>query len=159
MKKTVILAWGNDFHRDDGAGRRAAVRLRDLGLPGVDIHDFNQLVPEHAELLCGVDRAIFLDAFPAVPGQGPLLLTWQDQAAIKLPRSCFGHALQPTEVAALAADLYGAHPECWLAALPGFEFDLGEDLSLAASAGLQKMVAMISALLGEGEQAGSSLDI
>ena len=147
MKKTVILAWGNDFHRDDGAGRQAALALRKLNLPGVDVHDFNQLVPEHAELLCGVDRAIFLDAFPAGPGQEPLLLSLHDQTAIQLPRSCFGHAVQPTEIATLAATLYEARPECWLAAIPGFEFDLGEELSTATKEGVARIVEQIAQMV------------
>jgi hydrogenase maturation protease len=147
VKRTVILAWGNDFHQDDGAGRRAATALRDLHLPHTDIHDFNQLVPEHAELLLEADRVIFLDAFPAEPGQGALLLPLHDQAAICLPRSCFGHAIQPTEVATLAAELYGAQPESWLAAIPGFHFDLGEDLSEATQAGIRDIVAKIAGLV------------
>lgn len=143
MKRTLILAWGNDFHRDDGAGRRAAVALRDLQLPGTEVHDFNQLVPEHAELLLEADRVLFLDAFPAEPGQGALLVPLHDQQAIALPRSCFGHAVQPNEIATLAADLYGARPEAWLAAIPGFEFDLGEDMSAAAEAGCREVVEKI----------------
>ncbi len=143
MKRTLILAWGNDFHRDDGAGRRAAVALRDLQLPGTEGHDFNQLVPEHAELLLEADRVLFLDAFPAEPGQGALLVPLHDQQAIALPRSCFGHAVQPNEIATLAADLYGARPEAWLAAIPGFEFDLGEDMSAAAEAGCREVVEKI----------------
>lgn len=148
LKKTVILAWGNDFHQDDGAGRRAAVELRARNLPGVEVHDFNQLVPEHAELLLEADRVIFLDAFPAAPGQGALLLPLHDQQAITLPRSCFGHAIQPTEVAQLAADLYGARPEAWLAAIPGFDFDLGEELSESTRAGIRDIVARLIALVG-----------
>lgn len=147
MKRTVILAWGNDFHQDDGAGRRAAVHLRERALPGVEIHDFNQLVPEHAEFLLEADRVIFLDAFPAAGRQGALLLPLHDQKAINLPRSCFGHAIQPTEVATLAADLYGARPEAWLAAIPGFHFDLGEDLSAATEAGIRDVVAQIETLV------------
>jgi len=143
VKRTLILAWGNDFHRDDGAGRRAAVALRDLQLPGTEVHDFNQLVPEHAELLLEADRVLFLDAFPAEPGQGALLVPLHDQQAIALPRSCFGHAVQPNEIATLAADLYGARPEAWLAAIPGFEFDLGEDMSAAAEAGCREVVEKI----------------
>ena len=152
MKRTVILAWGNDFHRDDGAGRQAAVRLRELNLPNVEIHDFNQLVPEHAELLCGVDRAVFLDAFPAGPGQQPLLLSLHDQTAIQLPRSCFGHAVQPTEIATLAATLYEASPECWLAAIPGFEFDLGEQLSPSTKEGVGRIIEQIVRMIkGDGD--------
>ena len=147
MNRTVILAWGNDFHQDDGAGRRAAAALRDLQLPHTDIHDFNQLVPEHAELLMDASRVIFLDAFPAEPGQGALLLPLHDQAALHLPRSCFGHAVQPTEIATLAADLYGAKPEAWLAALPGFQFDLGEELSDATQAGIRDMLVKITGLI------------
>lgn len=147
MKRNVILAWGNDFHRDDGAGRRAAVVLRELNLPGVEVHDFNQLVPEHAELLYGADRAIFLDAFPAAPGQGPLLLPLGDQQAIALPRSCFGHAVQPHEIATLADSLYDARPETWLAAIPGFEFDLGEELSDATTLGIREIVGEIVRLI------------
>lgn len=154
MKRTVILAWGNDFHRDDGAGRRAAVQLRELDLPGVEVHDFNQLVPEHAELLVGADRAVFLDAYPAAPGQGALLLPLHDQRMLRLPRSCFGHAVQPTEIVALAADLYGARPDAWLAAIPGFEFDLGEELSDATRRGIEDLLQWLVSLIHEQTPSG-----
>lgn len=154
MKRTVILAWGNDFHRDDGAGRRAAARLRAMNLPGVEVHDFNQLVPEHCELLIGADRAIFLDAYPAAPGQGALLLPLHDQQAIALPRSCFGHAMQPHEIAQMAADFYGATCEAWLAAIPGFEFDLGEELSPGTERGIDAILEQLAALIHEHPEPG-----
>ncbi len=147
MKKTVILAWGNDFHRDDGAGRRAAALLRAMNLPGVEVHDFNQLAPEHAALLRDADRAIFLDAYPAEPGRGALLLPLGDRQAIALPRSCFGHAVQPTEIAALASDLFGSRAEAWLAAIPGFDFDLGEELSEATRRGMDDVIRRLAVLI------------
>lgn len=147
MMRTVVLAWGNDFHRDDGAGRAAAALLRERHLPGFEIHDFNQLVPEHAELLVGADRAIFLDAYPAAPGAEALLLPLRDQRVIALPRSCFGHALQPAEVVALAEQLYGATCEAWLGAIPGVEFGLGEGLSETARHGIASVLEQIEALV------------
>lgn len=154
MNRTVILAWGNDFHRDDGAGRRAAATLRAMALPGVEVHDFNQLVPEHCELLVGADRVIFLDAYPAAPGQGAMLLPLHGQQAIALPRSCFGHAMQPHEIARMAADLYGAETDAWLAAIPGFEFDLGEELSAGARRGLADILEQIMTLIHQHPQPG-----
>lgn len=156
MKKTVILAWGNDFHCDDGAGRRAAAALREMNLPGVEVHDFNQLVPEHAELLVDADRVIFLDAYPAAPGQGALLLPLDDQQMIALPRSCFGHAMQPNEIAKMAADFYGARAEAWLAAIPGFEFDLGEELSDATRRGLDDILRQLAFMILGQPQPGVS---
>ncbi|MCS6771782.1 MAG: hydrogenase maturation protease [Kiritimatiellae bacterium] len=147
MKRTVVLAWGNDFHRDDGAGRAAAQRLRQIRLPGVEVHDFNQLVPEHAELLVGADRVIFLDAYPASSGAEPMLLPLRDQRVFELPRSCFGHALQPTEVAALAEMLFGASAEMWLGAIPGVDFELGEGLSETARRGVETLLEEIEALI------------
>ncbi|HMP75386.1 MAG TPA: hydrogenase maturation protease [Kiritimatiellia bacterium] len=154
MKRTVILAWGNDFHRDDGAGRKAAALLREMNLPGVEVHDFNQLVPEHCELLVGADRAIFLDAYPAAPGHGALLLPLHGQQAIALPRSCFGHAMQPHEIAKMAADLYGAEAEAWLAAIPGFEFDLGEELSDGTRRGIADILEQIMMLIHQHPEPG-----
>lgn len=156
MKRTVILAWGNDFHRDDGAGRKAAAMLRGMNLPGVEVHDFNQLVPEHCELLIDADLAIFLDAYPAAPGQGALLLPLLDQQAITLPRSCFGHAMQPHEIAKMAMDLYGAQTEAWLAAIPGFEFDLGEELSDATQRGVDVILQQLATLIHEKPEPGVS---
>lgn len=147
MKATVLLAWGNDFHRDDGAGRLAASLLRRRNLPDLEIHDFNQLVPEHAELLVGARRVIFVDAYPAAPGSSTLVLPLFGQEIIPLPRSCFGHAVQPTEVAALAEHLYGARFEAWLVAIPGVEFDLGEGLSETARRGVDDAVERIAALV------------
>ncbi len=143
---TIILSWGNDFHRDDGAGRVAARRLRELDLPGVEVIDFNQLCPEHAELLEGRERVIFLDAYPAEPGQGALLLPLDDPQAITLPRSCFGHAVQPTEIMTLADAVYDAHPEAWLAAIPGFDFDLGEILTPATEKGIEHIISCIASI-------------
>lgn len=145
--RTVILAWGNDFRRDDGAGRHAARALRERDLPGVEVIDFNQLCPEHAECLVDADRVIFLDAYPAEPGQGALLLPLDDPAAIKLPRSCFGHAVQPAEIMTLARTVYDSHPEAWLAAIPGFDFDLGENLTEATASGIQNIVEHVTTLL------------
>jgi hydrogenase maturation protease len=141
---TLILSWGNDFRRDDGAGRVAARRLVELGLPDVEVIDFNQLCPEHAELLEGRARVIFLDAYPAAPGQGALLLPLDDPQAITLPRSCFGHAVQPTEIMTLADAVYDARPEAWLAAIPGFDFDLGENLTPATEAGIDHIISRIA---------------
>jgi hydrogenase maturation protease len=145
--KTIILSWGNDFRRDDGAGRHAARALRNLALPETEVVDFNQLAPEHAELLDGVNRVIFLDAYPAEPGQGALLLPLADPAAITLPRSCFGHAVQPSEIMTLAKTVYGCEPEAWLAAIPAYDFDLGECLSADTAQGIRDVVEKVAHLL------------
>jgi len=145
--KTIILSWGNDFRRDDGAGRHAARALRELELPDTDVVDFNQLAPEHAELLDSADRVIFLDAYPAEPDQGSLLLPLSDPAAMTLPRSCFGHAVQPAEIMTLAKTIYGCEPEAWLAAIPGFDFDLGEFLTTGTEKGITRIVQKIVELL------------
>jgi hydrogenase maturation protease len=150
--KTLILSWGNDFRRDDGAGRVAARLLREMNLVGVEVIDFNQLCPEHAELLVECERVIFLDAYPAQEGQGALLLPLDDPRAIQLPRSCFGHAVQPTEIMTLARMVYGCEPEAWLAAIPGFDFDLGENLSAATEAGIHQIIQRISDLLIQGHR-------
>jgi len=146
-KKNIILSWGNDFRRDDGAGRYAARALRQLDLPDTEVVDFNQLAPEHAELLDGADRVVFLDAYPAETGQGSLLLPLSDPAAITLPRSCFGHAVQPSEIMILAKTIYGCEPEAWLAAIPGFDFDLGEFLTPGTEQGIGRIVRMVADLL------------
>ncbi len=156
---TIILAWGNDFRRDDGAGRVAARMLRDIELPGVEVVDFNQLCPEHAELLLGRDCVIFLDAFPAEPGQDVLLLPLDHPEAIKLPRSCFGHAVQPVEIMTLSRAVYGCETEAWLAAIPGFDFELGEDLSPATARGVHRVIAAVKALLKRDIEAGRNGDI
>ena len=145
--KTIILSWGNDFRRDDGAGRHAARALRERDLPDTEVVDFNQLAPEHSELLDGVDRVIFLDAYPAEPDQGALLLPLSDPTAITLPRSCFGHAVQPSEIMTLAKTIYGSEPEAWLAAIPGFDFDLGEFLTPGTEQGIARIVQKVSDLL------------
>ncbi len=147
MGKTIILSWGNDFRRDDGAGRHAARALRQLNLPDTDVVDFNQLAPEHAELLDGADRVVFLDAYPAEPDQGALLLPLSDPAAITLPRSCFGHAVQPAEIMTLAKTIYGCEPEAWLAAIPGFDFDLGEFMTAGTEQGIGHIVQLVADML------------
>jgi Ni,Fe-hydrogenase maturation factor len=96
----------------------------------------------------------FLDAYPAAPGQGALLLPLLDPAAIQLPRSCFGHAVQPAEIMTLASALYNAEPEAWLAAIPGFDFDLGEVLTPDTERGVRDIVQKVAVLLNQNLKPG-----
>lgn len=154
--QTLVMAWGNDYRRDDGAGRWAAQRLREMHRPGLTVIDVNQLCPEHAELLAGVDRVIFLDAYPAGPEQRALLLPLDDPAAMALPRSCFGHAVQPVEILTLARAIYDAEPEAWLAALPGFDFALGEFMTPPTQRAVDDIIQKILALINAAVPAGKN---
>lgn len=108
MPRILIFGFGNVLRADDGVGVRVAERLRDENWPAdVGVIAAHQLLPEHADLLKGADRVVFVDAAEDVaPGEieaGPLGPA--GAPAITL------HHLTPAALLAACTVLYGRAPE------------------------------------------------
>lgn len=134
----LALAVGNPARGDDGAGPWLAERLRALALPGLEVLEDYQLQVEHALDLAGREAVLFIDA--AHPGAWPAadpergLALWPLQPAQALP--ALSHALTPAGVLHVAQRLGQPLPRCWMLAVQGECFGLGEGFSAAMRARL-----------------------
>ena len=139
MERILVIGYGNTLRRDDGAGPEVARRVAELGLPSIDVLEAHQLLPEHAELLSRVERAIFVDASLAdIPDQICLEPVAPDPTA-----ELGTHAADPGGMLALARVLFGHAPQAWIILLPAVDLDIGEGLSPAMEDAGQQAVSLI----------------
>lgn len=130
----LIIAIGNPSRGDDALGPTCLDHLQDLALPGVELLTDFQLQVEHALDLAGRDTVIFIDA--SVSAEAPF--AWQ---AIEPKRdtSHSSHALSP-QMLLFACGQIGVElpPRIYQLAIRGYQFELGDNLSPAAHANLEK---------------------
>jgi len=143
----LVLAWGNPSRGDDALGPRFAEQVERWGLDGVEcLVDF-QLQVEHALDLEGRRRVLFVDAARAHD--------WDEAECFRVRRvqasrqiSCRSHAMHPEEVLRVWSILKdAAPPACWLLALRGQRFELGEEVSELAQQCLGQALAWAQSFL------------
>jgi hydrogenase maturation protease len=129
----VILAFalGNPLRGDDAAGS-AIARGLDALLPGLEVIETAELLPEHAEAAAGAEGVLFLDAaVSGAPGEV--------RSALVTPRASRAtmlHAFLPQEILGLARALHGRAPPAALVTIAGKSFAFGEPLSPEVEAAL-----------------------
>ena len=147
MASLLIVAYGNPLRSDDGVAWRAAAALQEKFAPEqAEILTLHQLGPEVAESASRSECVIFVDAAagPGHPGEV--------QAKEVLPSdsdtetSVFCHAMSPSHVLALAAQLYHSRPRAFSASVLGANFNHGESLSPAVEAALPALLTRIEEL-------------
>jgi hydrogenase maturation protease len=143
MNGLLVIGYGNPLRGDDGAGPEAARRVERLGLPGVIVIECHQLLPEHAEALSRVARAVFVDAHQEL-SDGGIEVTPVKPAENPQIGS---HASDPASLLALSKALYGHAPEASLIAIPTRDFELREGLSDLAAKCVEQAVTMIETRL------------
>lgn len=135
---TLIFGWGNPSRGDDALGplfveHFTALVARHPEWGEVECLTDFQLQVEHALDLQGRSRVLFVDA--SIDAPAPCSL-----ARIEAARdaSFTTHAMSPQAVLKVYADIDdGEPPPCWLLAIRGERFELGEDLSASARQSLQ----------------------
>jgi len=127
VSTTLVIGYGNSLRRDDGAGPEVARRVAALDWPGLDVIEAHQLLPEHAEALSRVDRAVFVDASI---DEG-LKAVRVSEVVPSADASLAPHASDPESLLALAALLFERAPEAWLVEIPAADLGIGEGLSMA----------------------------
>jgi hydrogenase maturation protease len=135
---TLIFGWGNPSRGDDALGplfvehfTTLAARHPEWG--EVDCLTDFQLQVEHALDLQGRQRVLFVDASLDTPA--PCTLVRIEAAR---DDSFTTHAMSPQAVLKVFADIDdGEPPPCWLLAIRGERYELGEPLSEAAQQALQ----------------------
>jgi hydrogenase maturation protease len=143
LSRVLVLACGNPSRGDDALGPLLIERLAALPepVPGVTLElltDF-QLQIEHALDLVGRDLAVFVDA--ALTGPEPFDFT---PVVADSGASFTTHAMSPGAVLRVFGQIAGVEPpDCWLLAIRGYRFELGEGLSARAQANLDAALAFL----------------
>lgn len=143
MGRTLVIGFGNDMRRDDGAGRIAAEKIA-AAYDGVDLLSLAQLAPETAEVISRYESVFFLDASVRVE---------RVEVSEVLPGSGCGcgrpmsHTLSPQQVIDLAVELYGKCPPLvLLVEFPASDLDFGDELSPLTQAAVDGFVEGFSAV-------------
>jgi hydrogenase maturation protease len=138
----LVIGYGNDLRRDDGAGRRVARLVEALRWPNVRALSVHQLTPELAEPLAGADLALFVDAVrtDSQPSARPIVAAFGAAA--------LGHASDPARVLALTQALFGRQPRAWLITVPTADMGYGKGLSPLAKRGVRQALEEVRHLAG-----------
>lgn len=145
MARTLVIGFGNDMRRDDGAGRIAAEKIA-AAHDDVDLLSLAQLTPEIAEVISRYQSVVFLDASVKAervevsevhPGSGC-------RRGSARPMS---HTLSPQQVLDLAVELYGKCPwRVLLVEFPVSDLEFGCDLSPSTQSMVEEFVESFSAV-------------
>ncbi|MBL8472160.1 MAG: hydrogenase maturation protease [Rhodocyclaceae bacterium] len=143
---TLVFGWGNPSRGDDALGPLFCERIEALRLPGVECLTDFQLQVEHALDLAGRRRVLFVDAALAgAQPQEPAALAAGFHAHTITPArdaSFTTHTMSPQSVLQVYRQVLGSDPPpAWLLAIHGIGFELGDGLSAAAAANLDRALA------------------
>ena len=141
--KILVIGYGNQSRRDDGAGWIVIERLSALGLPDVELLAMHQLEVDVAETISHFDVVIFVDA--AVT-DSPHAFT--RTLVHPNPEShVASHSLAPADVLALCRTLYGKEPQGILFSIRGHDFEFGMTPSPAVEAAADAVVQQITQIV------------
>ncbi len=134
MKMVLILAYGNNLRRDDGAGFVLADSLEKLFFEaGVDVKriDSHQLGPELALEIAGNDVAsvLFVDTRAVEDAPDHPSIDIKPAIAAQSSSPTIGHHLDESVLLSYVRHLFNKEPPAWLITVPGVDFGVGEGLS------------------------------
>jgi len=147
--RPLILCIGNTMRGDDGAGPAAADRLRPLVGDRADIEVSWGEGTELMQAWQGRAQAIVVDAATSGAETGTVHVF--NAAAESLPRDFFcytTHRFGLAEAVEFARQLGELPERLTIYAIEGTNFDLGEGVSAAVDAGVDRVVERITAALG-----------
>jgi hydrogenase maturation protease len=142
--KTLLIGYGNTLRGDDGAGQRVATTIADWNLPNLQAIAVHQLLPELAEPLAAVQRAFFVDVYPADTDQGLQIHRLEMNFHGKL---LSGHTADPRSLLALTEQIYGTVPVSWWILIPAIQFEFGEQISGVTEQGINDALQQIRQLI------------
>jgi hydrogenase maturation protease len=132
----LVFGWGNPSRGDDALGPLFVERIEAMNLPGVECLTDFQLQVEHALDLRNRRRVLFVDASLDTPTISVQPIEARRDATFT------SHAISPQSVMQTYVDIEQAvPPPCWLLAIGGRAFELGEALSADAAANLDAAIA------------------
>ncbi len=145
---TILLyGYGNPGRGDDGLGPALASAIEDLSVPGVSVDSNYQLNLEDAAELGNYTAVVFADA--AAEGPAPFSFARIDDSTVGHV-GWTSHSVSPTQVVALARDLFASKVKAYVLGIRGYQFgDLDETLSQGAKENLAEAVAFAKKALVE----------
>jgi hydrogenase maturation protease len=130
---TLVFGWGNPSRGDDALGPLFVERIEAMKLPGVECLTDFQLQVEHALDLFGRRKILFVDA--SREAEAPFTVS---RIAAARDASFTTHAMTPQAVLDVYRELHDEEaPPCWLLAIRGERFELGEALGEEARLNLE----------------------
>ncbi|MCU0536817.1 MAG: hydrogenase maturation protease [Hydrococcus sp. Prado102] len=139
----LAIGYGNDLRGDDGIGVEIARIVARWNKPGVRSLAVHQLTPELAAEIAESQLVIFIDAYQASQAQNLQVCPIEP-----LHSDAFrSHNSDPQGLLTLTRIVFGRCPPAWLIAVPGVNFELGEQLSPIARQGLSQALRQIDLLL------------
>lgn len=146
LSKIFIIGIGNDYRRDDAAGRIVARNLKKQMPPGTEIFEETGEGTALLEAWRGAGDVFLIDAVQS--GAPPGTLHRIDVQTAPLPASLFRHSTHAfgiAEAVELARVLHQLPPRLIIYGIEGERFDAGVGLSSA----VEKAVAEVEARLRE----------
>jgi len=142
----LIFAYGNPSRGDDALGPRLLELIERDGVPEeVELLTDFQLQIEHAMDLQGRQLVLFVDADQSVPA--PFALS---PVEAKEEIGYTTHAMSPAALLAVYVRVESAPPPlCFLLAIRGYAFDLGQPLTANAAANLHAAARLTQRLLAD----------
>jgi hydrogenase maturation protease len=141
----LILGIGNDFRRDDGAGREIARRVRAAGLPGVVVEEHTRDVTAMLQTWADFEAVILADAVTS--GTRPGTVFRFDASETPLPevfgRRVSSHGMGPAEGIELARALGRLPGRVIVYGVEGADFREGTGMSPVVEDGVTAVVRRI----------------
>ena len=144
MNAPLVIGLGNDFRRDDGAGRVAARRLRELAPGALDILEQSGEGAALMEAWRGAELVVLIDAVHS--GAAPGHIHRLDAETEPIPSNFFHystHAFSLAEAVELARALGELPPRLIVYGIEGSDFTSGEGLSPQVAAAVEQVAQSI----------------
>ena len=141
----TVFAWGNVSRGDDAIGAILAQKITDLGHPAIEVVEDHQLQLEHVMDIREDVPLLFMDASVALD-EGFRL----EKLVPERDESISTHAMSPSALLDLYEQTLGTPPpSAWMLHVSGNSFELGEDVSAAASAAIQQAWDFVKETFGQ----------
>ena len=127
--KILIVGYGNPYREDDGIGHIIAEAIEkwasEKKFDNITVITAYQLELEMVEDVAEHDFVVFIDAHVENYSKGIVF----DKVVPKETKGFTTHVFGPSDLAALSEKFYNHVPEIFILSVPGYKFDLGDDLS------------------------------
>jgi len=140
----LVIGLGNDFRRDDGAGRVAARRVRELAGEAVRVIEESGEGAALMDAWRGAELVILIDAVHS--GAAPGTIHRLDARAQPIPSNFFHystHAFSVAEAVELARALDQLPPRLIVHGIEGKDFTSGEGLSPEVAAAVEQVAQTV----------------
>jgi hydrogenase maturation protease len=144
-ERWLFYGIGNIGRQDDGLGIRLIENLELLNLPPhIELQSNYQLNVEDALEISNYDVVVFVDATVTAKSAGPFFISRIEPS----PGIAFStHAMSMEGILALSDQLYGKAPQAFVLTMPGFQWEVIDELSTEAQANLELTTACLRSFL------------